>query len=142
LSGVNYQDGITPIANLSSTDAVASLTIQPATGLKFGTHYTLKISSAVMDLDNVADPTKQALNLVPPESQTPPVSPYDFTTFGPQALGGTPAFSSTRPVVLGDRAYVAKPLGVNSEVDTYDISDPANPIQVQSGTTFVTGRAA
>ena len=141
LSGINYQSG-TPIASLGPADAVASLTIQPTSGLKFGTHYTLKVNTAVVDLDNVADPTQPAMHLVPPEGQDPPQPPFDFTTFGPQALGGTPAFSSTRPVVLGDRAYVAMPGSANSQVNTYDISDPSNPVQITSSTTFVTGRAS
>jgi hypothetical protein len=34
-------------------------------------------------------------------------------------------FSTARPVVLGDHAYVAIP-ALESQVKTYDISDPSN----------------
>src|SRR5262249_27722595 len=101
LSGIDYKTG-TVISSLGSADAVSSLTIRPAFGLKFGMHYTIQATSAIKDLDNVADPTKPALGLVPP------ASPIGFSTFGPQVLGGTAPFSSTRVVVMGNRAYVAK----------------------------------
>jgi len=141
LSGIDYRDGLTVIQNLSPTDAVASMTIQPS-DLKYGTHYTLQITSDVVDLDNVADPTKPALHLVQPQDQNPPQVPYDFTTFGPTLIGSTTdAFSSTRPVVFGNRAYVAvlQP-NVFSQLNTYDLSDPTNPVLLPDASTTFAGR--
>jgi hypothetical protein len=136
LSGFSYLDltNANPISSLSATDAVSSLTIQPLTGLKFGVKYTLQITSNVVDLDNVADPNKPALALVQPQT------PWDFTTFGPQVLGGTPAFSSTRPVVFGDRAYVST-TGLQSQVKTFNISDPTAPVEIPASTARFIGRA-
>jgi len=134
LSGINYRDGITVIGNLSSTDAVSSMTIQPSE-LRFGTHYTLHITSDVIDLDNVADPTKPALQLVQPPA------PFDFTTFGPTVLGTTTSSSSIRPVVFGNRAYVAVPIGgIFSQLTTYDVSDPTSPQLLPDSTVSFAGR--
>jgi hypothetical protein len=141
LSGIDYRDGVTVISNLSSKDGVASLTIEPS-DLKFGTHYTLQITSDVVDLDNVSDPTKPALPLVQPQNQNPPQVPYDFTTFGPTVLGSTGTAGTSRPVVFGNRAYVAVPkAGVFSELDTYDVSDPTNPQPIPSAIAMFAGRA-
>jgi hypothetical protein len=135
LSGIDYRNG-TVISSLGSADAVSSLTIRPASGLKYGMHYTIRATSGIKDLDNVADPTKPALGLVPP------ASPIGFATFGPQVLGGTAPFSSTRVVVMGDRAYVAKYENATlSFVHAYDLSDPANPAEVNIGTAGFVGRA-
>jgi hypothetical protein len=136
LSGFSYLDltNSNPISSLSATDAVSSLTIQPLTGLKFGLKYTLQITSNVVDLDNVADPNKPALALVQPQT------PWDFTTFGPQVLGGTPAFSSSRAVVFGDRAYVST-TGLQSQVRTFNISDPTAPVEIPASTARFIGRA-
>jgi hypothetical protein len=140
LSGIDYRDGVTVISNLSPTDAVSSMTIEPSE-LKYGTHYTLQITSAVVDLDNVADPTKPALPLIQPQDQNPPQIPYDFTTFGPTVIGSTAAFSSTRPVVFGNRAYVAVPQpNVFSQLNTYDLSDPTNPVLLPDASTTFAGR--
>ncbi|HEY6349630.1 MAG TPA: Ig-like domain-containing protein [Candidatus Angelobacter sp.] len=133
-TGINYKTGL-PIANLGNTDAVSSVTIQPVEGLKYGMHYTLNLTSAIQDLDNIQDPTKPALGLKQPDS------PIGFTTFGPQALGGTSNFSSTRPVVLGNRVYVAVQNGTLAFIQAYDLSDPANPVQVDIGTGAFIGRA-
>jgi hypothetical protein len=135
LSGIDYRNG-TVISSLSFADAVSSLTIRPASGLKFGMHYTIQATSGIKDLDDIADPTKQALKLVPP------ASPIGFTTFGPQVLGGTAPFSSTRVVVMGDRAYVAKYENATlSFIHAYDLSDPANPAEINIGTAGFVGRA-
>ena len=135
LSGIDYRNGAV-ISSLGSADAVSSLTIRPASGLKFGMHYTIQATSGIKDLDNIADPTKQPLSLVQP------ASPIGFTTFGPQVLGGTAPFSSTRVVVMGDRAYVAKYENATlSFVHAYDLSDPANPAELNIGTAGFVGRA-
>jgi hypothetical protein len=135
LSGIDYRNGAV-ISSLGSADAVSSLTIRPVSGLKYGMHYTIQATSGIKDLDNVADPTKSALGLVPP------ASPIGFSTFGPQVLGGTAPFSSTRVVVMGDRAYVAKYENATlSFVHAYDLSDPANPVEINIGTAGFVGRA-
>jgi hypothetical protein len=135
LSGIDYRNGAV-ISSLGSADAVSSLTIRPVSGLKYGMHYTIQATSGIKDLDNVADPTKPALGLIPP------ASPIGFSTFGPQVLGGTAPFSSTRVVVMGDRAYVAKYENATlSFVHAYDLSDPTNPTEINIGTAGFVGRA-
>lgn len=109
-------------------DAITSLTLQPTTGLKFGETYTLTLESGIADLDQ-------------PPLQLAPFT-LRFTTFGPQALGGTAPFSSTRPVVLGQRVYVAKSAHtLHSSLNIVDISDPASPVEVGTPAFFI-GRAA
>jgi len=135
LSGIDYRNGAV-ISSLGSADAVSSLTIRPVSGLKFGVHYTIQATSNIKDLDNVADPTKPALSLIQP------ASPIGFTTVGPQVLGGTDPFSSTRVVVMGGRAYIAKQENATlSFIHAYDLTDPSNPIEVGMGTAGFIGRA-
>lgn len=136
LSGFSYLDvtNSNPISNLSATDAVSAITIQPLNGLKFNTKYTLQVTSDVVDLDNTVDKTKPALSLVQPQS------PYYFSTFGPKIIGGTPPFGSTRPVVLGNRAYLALS-SLHSQVKTFNILDPVSPVEIPTSTAFFVGRA-
>lgn len=113
---------------VQASDAITALTVQPTTGLKFGTVYTLTLGSGIVDLDQ------------------PPLGlaafTLRFTTFGPQRLGGTAPFSSTRPVILGERAYVAKHAHtLHSSLNIVDISDPVHPVEVGTPAFFV-GRAS
>jgi hypothetical protein len=119
------------IANpIAATDVITSLTVQPASGLQFSEQYTLTLASGIVDQNN------------PPL----PLATFTltFTTSGGQELGGTPSndsFSATRPVVIGNRAY----LGVNATptlagVDIVDITDPTLPKDKGIQGTFV-GRA-
>ena len=140
ISGINYKDG-SVIPNLGPGDAVSTVTLQPQPGLRFSTHYKLQVTPGIVDLDNTLDPQKPALALILPESKTPP-QPITFSTFGPEVLGGTPALSSTRVVVLGTRAYVATMENAAiSIVKTFDISDPVNPVEIDVGTAAFIGRA-
>ncbi|HEX4965048.1 MAG TPA: Ig-like domain-containing protein [Thermoanaerobaculia bacterium] len=108
-------------------DAVTAVTVQPTTGLKFGEVYTLVLGTSIAD-----------------QNQPPlPLAPFTlhFTTFGPEELGGTATFSSTRPIILGQRAYVGKYVNTSlSALDIVDISNPATPVEVGSPAYFV-GRA-
>ena len=79
---------------------VTSLTIQPLTGLKYGTRYTLQLSADIQDLDGDAGGQPAPKALVPYEST--------FTTFGPVALtepGAGETFGSPGIAVLSDRAW-------------------------------------
>lgn len=108
-------------------DAVTALTVQPTTGLKFGEAYTLTLGAGI------ADQNQPPLHL----------SPFSlrFTTFGPQELGGTEPFSSTRPFVLGQRAYFGKYVNTSiSGLGIVDISDPSHPVEVPNSALFI-GRA-
>ena len=140
ISGINYKDG-SVISNIGPADAVSSVTIQPQPGLRFSTHYKLQVTPGIVDLDNTLDPNKPALDLVLPEAKTPP-QPITFMTFGPEVLGGTASLSSTRVVVMGDRAYVATSENASiSAVKAFDISDPVNPVEIDIGTGAFIGRA-
>jgi hypothetical protein len=116
------------VANpLGATDAITALTLQPTSGLKFGETYTLTLGRGIVDQN------QPPLQLVP--------FTLHFTTFGPQELGGTVPFSSTRPVILGQRAYLGKIVNTSlSALDIVNISDPASPTEVGSPAYFV-GRA-
>ncbi len=117
------------VANpVGTADAITSLTVQPTSGLKFGETYTLTLASGIVD-----------------QNQPPlPLAAFTlhFTTFAPQELGGTAQFSSTRPVILGQRAYLGKIVNTSlSAMDIVDISNPASPTEVGSPAYFV-GRAS
>jgi hypothetical protein len=117
------------IANpIGPTDAITSLTVQPVSGLQFNEQYTLALSSNIVDQNN--PPLPLATFTLP------------FTTAGGQELGGTSDFAATRPVVIGNRAYLGVPLpgGTLSGVDVVDITDPTLPKDKQIQATFI-GRA-
>jgi hypothetical protein len=81
LSGVG--PGAIVIEDVTSSDAVVtSLTIQPLSGMNFGSTYELILEPGIEDLD----PTPKSL--VPYSSK--------FTTLGPEAVGGTPRTSCPR----------------------------------------------
>lgn len=105
------------VANpVGSSDAITSLTIRPSTGLKFNTPYTLTLFFAIVD------------------QNTPPLhlQPYSlqFTTLGPQELdSNTNRLSSTRPLIIGQRAYVGEFAGpALSAIDVFSIEDPTTPV--------------
>ena len=113
---------------VAPTDAITTLTVQPVSGLQFNEQYTLTLSS------NIVDQNKPPLPLA--------TFTLPFTTAGGQELGGTSNFSATRPVVIGNRAYLGVPLpgGTLSGVDVVDITDPTLPKDKQIQATFI-GRA-
>jgi len=123
-----------PVANpVAASDVITSLTLQPLTGLKFGEAYTLSVGSNIVDLNT------PPLRLATQGNAN--MATVQFTTFGPQALGSTAPFSSTRPVVIGQRAYVGEYVNASlSGLDIINITNPALPNEegVQAG--FV-GRA-
>jgi hypothetical protein len=144
-------------------DTVTSITIQPTLGLKFNQTYslTLNAKNASGCLDSNGHPyttngsdgspliidtnTSQNGPLCMPPFPAPASGssmalPYTFTTFGPQDLGGTASQYPvlTRPVIIGQRAYVGEFLSVStSGVGTFDISDPSNPWDLGVGASFV-----
>lgn len=120
-----------PIENVGASDGIVSLTIEPIGGLRYGTRYKIVFTDAVKDFDDVIDPTHQepARSLLAEYRQR-----YSFKTYGPETLGGTTSFSSTRAVILGDRAYLARRSGTGtSYMETYDISDPSSPTLLSTG---------
>jgi hypothetical protein len=134
--------GIRPdgsVANpVQATDAITSLTIQPLAGLEFVETYTLTLKNGIVNVGK-----DQNGNAIPQLPLTP--SPYtlQFTTFGPQQLGGTSSQYEviTRPVVIGQMAYAGEFEGsVTSGLGMFDISDPSNPVDKGPGASFI-GRA-
>ncbi|HEX6863634.1 MAG TPA: Ig-like domain-containing protein, partial [Thermoanaerobaculia bacterium] len=116
------------VANpVGAADVITALTLQPTTGLKFGETYTLTLGNGIVDRD------EPPLHLAP--------FTLHFATFGPQALGATGAFSSTRPAIIGQRAYVAKTSSIHSSLNIIDISDPAHPVEVGTPA-WIVGHAA
>jgi hypothetical protein len=118
-------DPLGPIASpVSSSDVITSLTIQPLIGLKFNETYTLSVWKSIVDLNSPPLPMQTQGNLN--------YAPVIFTTFGPQDLGSTDQFSSTRPVVINyngwQRAYVGEYVNsALSAVGVVDITNPALP---------------
>jgi hypothetical protein len=119
----------------SAATVVTSLTIQPRLGLAYGASYRLVLTDAIVDRDLAADGVTPApKSLVPYESS--------FTTFNPEAIGGTDAqFASPGLVVLGDRAYVLETQyaggvgGVQAgKLHVFDVSDPVQPQEVGTPT--------
>ena len=131
LSGVG-PDG--PIAAIESTGAkVTSLTLIPMTGLKFGERYTLDLTSGIEDLDTDPDNNPAPKSLVPFTTS--------FTTFGPEALGGTEdKFGSAGIAVLGDRAYLVENKFYFGTLRVFDVTDPVEPVEIPEAQAEVTGR--
>lgn len=116
---------------VQSADAIVSLTVQPLTGLEFGETYTLTLGTGILgtgtDQNNNPIPLAQPFVL-------------SFTTFGPQALGGSSSQYSviTRPVIIGQRAYAGELVSdVITGLGIFDITDPANPVDKGVGPSFV-----
>jgi hypothetical protein len=113
---------------VGSSDVVTSVTLQPLTGLKFNTQYTLTVTAAVTDQNN------PPLRLGVPYTVT-------FTTLGPQELDTSKdQYSSTRPLVIGQRIYIGKVENAAlSAVDVVKIDDPVTPFD-EGMTNFFAGR--
>jgi hypothetical protein len=152
------------VANpVQPSDTVTSITIQPTVGLKFNQTYSLtlnaKNTSGCLDSNghpyttNAPDGSALIVDTntspsgplcMPPFPTAPSGSstplPYNFTTFGPQDLGGTASQYAvlTRPVIIGQRGYAGEFVGVTtSGVGTFDLSDPSNPKDLGVGASFV-----
>ena len=123
-----------PIASIESAGAkVTSLTLVPMTGLKFGERYTLNLTSAIEDLDTDPDDNPAPKNLVPFTTS--------FTTFGPEALGGTEEkFGSAGIAVLGDRAYLVENNFYFGTLRVFDVTDPVEPIEIPDAQAHADGR--
>jgi RHS repeat-associated protein len=123
ISGVG-PDG--PIANLTPQSIVTSITIQPSAGLKYGTKYTLSLSSDIFDTD-------------PEPSAHKPLVAYttSFTTFVPESIGQTEElFTAGGMAVIGDRAYVATSLNSGryfTNLRLFDLSDLTSPTEIKGG---------
>ncbi len=157
-SSPNYSQN--PIADpVQPTDVITSLTISPLTGLQYNQTYnlTLNANSSGACVDGSGNPIAQKTNTTfivdqnqPPSGPLclqpyPPVGnpPYQFTTFGPQDLGGVTSQYEvlTRPVVIGNTAYAGEYLSSSlSGLGMFDITNPANPVDLGPGADFI-GRA-
>jgi hypothetical protein len=116
-----------------STTAVTSITLQPIAPLKFGTGYTVELSSGISDVDKTADGadvSKQMLDM--PRK-------YRFRTFEPTILGQTgSSYNTVGIVAFEDRAYVAESTSPHGKLRIFSITpDPSNPSQVAE--TYVAG---
>lgn len=153
-----------PIADpVQVSDVITSLTIQPSNGLKYTENYTLTLNarSTAACVDSTNPNNKFP---IPQQSGTPFIvdlnaaptgplclqefpdpsnnQPYQFTTFGPQDLGGTTSQYAvmTRPAVIGNYAYAGE--WINTSVGglgVFDITDPSHPTDLGLGAT-VTAR--
>jgi hypothetical protein len=116
LSGVG-PDG--PVADVSLGSVLTSLTVQPSAGLLYGTHYTLRLTSGITDIDG-GDNAELDKPLVEYSSS--------FTTFVPEPLGKTDEkFTAGGITVIGERAYVATPQAIGryfTNLRLFDVSDP------------------
>ncbi len=118
------------VANpVQPTDSITSLTLQPTTGLQFFETYTLTLSSSIVDADGRP--------LGYPNTIT-------FYTYQPSELGSDNSTLTvlTRPVVIGDYAFVGALAGgssVLSGADAIDITNPAGPVDlgIVASATFV-----
>jgi hypothetical protein len=116
------------IANpVAATDSITSLTIQPTSGLQFDETYTLTLSTGIVDAVGRA--------LAAPNSLV-------FYTYPPMQLGSAASTLSvlTRPVVIGNYAYVGALAGGSSVLsgpEVIDITNPADPQALQLAASFV-----
>jgi hypothetical protein len=108
-------------------DSITSLTIQPTSGLEFNDTYTLLLSPGIMDADGrpLAAPTSVV-----------------FSTYAPFQLGSatSPLSVLTRPVVIGNYAYVGALAGGSSVLsgpDVINVTDPAYPMDLGLAASFV-----
>jgi hypothetical protein len=162
LIGVRPFDSNNPNANLvanplKATDVITSLTLQPLFGLKYNETYTLtlnaKSTNGCVDSNNNPAPVPAGSSLIIDQNQ-PPSGPlclepfpragdpvYKFTTFGPQEIGGTSdQFASTRPVLIGNRAFMGEEINASlGGLASVDITDPTFPIDkgIGTGASFV-----
>jgi Big-like domain-containing protein len=113
LSGVGPSGPVSDITDNSVV--VTSLTIQPLSGLQYGTRYQLSLGAGIVDLD----PTPKYLT----------ATTSTFTTFVAKTIGGSAETFSTRGlVVLGDRGYLGEANVVNdTAIHVFNVSDPTKP---------------
>jgi hypothetical protein len=133
LTGIGLDASGNPIPVLVTGQdvVVTSVTLEPLSGLEFNAAYTIRVTDGVIDLATDAQGQPAPLKLSP--------APYQstFTTFGPEAVGGSGAYQVAGLAVLGDRAYVARTLypgGVtgaqSGELHIFDTADPVAPREV------------
>lgn len=162
LIGIRPFDSNNPNANLvanplRATDVITSLTVQPLFGLKYNETYTLtlnaKSTNGCVDNNNNPAPVPTDSSLIIDQNQPPsgplclepfpkPGDPvYKFTTFGPQEIGGTSdQFASTRPVLIGNRAFMGEEINASlAALASVDITDPTFPKDkgIGTGASFV-----
>jgi hypothetical protein len=152
--------GQAPIADpVQPSDAITSLTIEPLAGLQYNQTYTLTLNAnapnGCLDSSNNPAPQPSGTTLIIDQNQ-PPTGPlclqpypapntptYQFTTFGPQDLGGVTSQYEvlTRPVVIGNTAYAGEYLSSSlSGLGMFDVTNPSNPVDLGPGADFI-GRA-
>ncbi len=120
-----------PFENPGPETVATSLTLQPLLGLKYSTRYRLSLTSAIVDLDEGA----------PDDPKELPAFTSEFVTFGPAEPGGTgETYGSPGIVVLHDRAYLIENTFYQGVLKAYDVSDPMEPVEIQSARNYVTGR--
>lgn len=104
---------------------VTGLTLQPLVPLKYGTTYTLTLTTDIVDTD------------------TPPkhLAAYQttFTTFQPSRLVPTDSqgsasdeFNGGGIAVVGNRAYLAQNNGPNTTLRLFDVTKPEQPVEIGS----------
>jgi hypothetical protein len=129
--GLDASGNPIPVLVTGQDVVVTSVTLEPLSGLEFNAAYTIRVTDGVIDLATDAQGQPAPLKLSP--------APYQstFTTFGPEAVGGSGAYQVAGLAVLGDRAYVARTLypgGVtgaqSGELHIFDTADPVAPLEV------------
>lgn len=127
------------LSQVSDSDNVTAITIQPANELKFNAWYKISLANGISDLNKDSNGNPAPLHL----AGTPPNREYLFQTFGPTELGNAGNFSTPRIVVIENHAYVTNASTALSQIFEYDVSDPGNPVlnTLPGATLAVTGRA-
>jgi hypothetical protein len=147
-----------PIADpVQPSDVITSLTIEPLDGLGYSETYNLTLNATAgscLNANKNPEPPTLPTTLIVDQNQSPtgPLclaaygvasQPYQFTTFGPQDLGGVASQYEvlTRPVVIGNTAYAGEYLSsAISGLGMFDVIDPTHPKDLLPGASFV-GRA-
>ena len=112
----------------ASDDPVTSITIKPLGGLSFSKGYAVVLAPTITDTDPAPDNTLAD-------------GPWTFTTFGPEAVGGTEeTFGSPGIALMGDRAYLVENGFSFGTVKAFDVSDPVAPQEIESARANVTWR--
>jgi hypothetical protein len=153
LTGVR-SSGETVRLDSAQTDSVAivSLIVEPTSELRFATRYELALEgryegtdlntavpTGILDLDEAGECSRPS----PRNRATKPLIAYSsrFTTFQPQALTSpTSSYSSPRVAVVGNRAFLAQNELSQSRLHAYDVSDPANPDELDGAQQVARGR--
>lgn len=115
-----------------ASDAVTAVTVQPTSRLKFGTTHTLRLTGDIKDLDDQGT-TASALSLVPFE--------IEFTTVRAEALTDPGSgFSSGGIAAVGQFAFLVENRFQQGILRVFDVSAPANPVEVPEGQKSMAGR--